>query len=49
MEKYVITISRQYGSFGRLVAKELSEQDAAHGRKCEGQKAHADDGDGLYT
>ena len=26
MEKYVITISRQYGSFGRLVAKELSEQ-----------------------
>ena len=27
MEKYVITISRQYGSFGRLVAKELSEQD----------------------
>ena len=26
MEKYVITISRQYGSFGRLVAKKLSEQ-----------------------
>ncbi len=26
MEKYVITISRQYGSFGRFVAKELSEQ-----------------------
>lgn len=26
MEKYVITISRQYGSFGRLVAKELSNQ-----------------------
>lgn len=26
MEKYVITISRQYGSFGRLVAKELSRQ-----------------------
>ena len=32
-----------------FTALDLSEQDAAHGRKCEGQKAHADDGDGLYT